>query len=86
MFALHGLEDVAEKLSVHAAKGEWSEMFGLVTDEILQTFCLVTDAVSLPAKLQERYAGIADRLTLYTPFVPGEKDDFWKMMVKEFNR
>jgi probable F420-dependent oxidoreductase len=84
VFALHGWEGVAEKLSAHAAKGEWGEMFGLVTDEILNTFCLVTDAESLPSKLQERYANIADRLTLYTPFVPGEKDDFWKMLVDAF--
>ncbi len=84
VFALHGLEDVAEELSVHAAKGEWGEMFGLVTDEILHTFCLVTDAELLPAKLQERYGDIADRLTLYTPFVPGEKDGFWKKMVEAF--
>jgi probable F420-dependent oxidoreductase len=84
VFALHGWEDVAEKLSAHAAKGEWGEMFGLVTDEILGTFCLVTDAESLPAKLQERYEGLADRLTLYTPFTPGEKDDFWKRLVNAF--
>ena len=84
VFALHGWEDVAEKLSAYAAKGEWGEMFGLVTDEILHTFCLVTDAESLPGKLKERYQGIADRLTLYTPFVPSEKDDFWKKMVEAF--
>jgi len=84
VFALHGWEEVAEQLSAHAAKSEWGEMFGLVTDEILNTFCLVTDAESLPAKLQERYAGIADRLTLYTPFTPGEKDEFWKRMVEAF--
>ena len=85
VFALHGWEEVAEKLSAHAAKGEWGEMFGLVTDEILHTFCLVTDADSLPAKLQERYAGIADRLTLYTPFVPGEKDEFWRGLVQKMS-
>ena len=84
VFALHGWEAVAEKLSSHAARGEWGEMFGLITDEILDTFCLVTDAESLPEKLQERYAGIADRLTLYTPFMPGEKDDSWKRMVEAF--
>jgi len=84
VFALHGWEDVAEKLSAHAAKGEWGEMFSLVTDEILETFCLVTDQESLPAKMKERYQGIADRLTLYTPFMPGEKDDFWKNLVGSF--
>jgi len=84
VFALHGWEDVAEKLSGHAAKGEWSEMFSLITDEILETFCLVTDQESLPAKMKERYQGIADRLTLYTPFTPGEKDDFWKKLLSAF--
>ena len=84
VFGLHGWEDVAEKLSEHAARGEWGEMFGLVTDGILETFCLVTDEDSLPVKLKERYEGIADRLTLYTPFTPGEKDDFWKQLVAAF--
>jgi probable F420-dependent oxidoreductase len=84
VFALHGWEDVAEKLSSLAARKEWGEMFGLVTDEILETFCLVTDAKSLPEKLKARYEGIANRLTLYTPFTPGEKDEFWKKMVAEF--
>jgi len=84
VFALHGWEDVAAKLSSHAARGEWGEMFGLVTDEILETFCLVSDAEALPGKLKERYEGLADRLTLYTPFMPGEKDEFWKRLVEAF--
>ena len=75
---------MAEQLSAHAARGEWGEMFGLITDDILRAFCLVTDEVSLPAQLQERYAGIADRLTLYTPFIPGEKDEYWKELVAAF--
>ena len=84
VFALHGWEDVAEQLSVHAAKGEWGEMFGLITDDILRTFCVVSDEAGLPAAVKERYEGIADRLSLYTPFVPGEKDAFWKGMVGAF--
>jgi len=84
VFALHGLEDVAEQLSVHAAKGEWGEMFGLITDDILSTFCVVSDEAGLPAALKERYEGLADRLSLYTPFVPGERDVFWKRLVGAF--
>jgi probable F420-dependent oxidoreductase len=84
VFALHGWEDVAEKLSSLAARKEWGEMFGLITDEILETFCLVTEADSLPEKLKARYEGLVDRLTLYTPFVPGEKDEFWKQVVAAF--
>ena len=81
---LHGWADVAEKLSVHAAKGEWAEMPMLITDEMLNEFCLVTDEHGLVEGLKKRYDGIADRLTLYTPFVPGEKDEWWKGLARSF--
>jgi len=82
---LHGWSDVAEKLSAHAARSEWAEMPMLITDEILNEFCLVTEEDKLASELKNRYDGIADRLTLYTPFVPGERDDWWKELTKEFN-
>jgi probable F420-dependent oxidoreductase len=82
---LHGWGDVAEKLSMHAAKGEWMEMPMLITDEMLNEFCLVTDENGLADALKKRYNGIADRLTIYTPFVPGEKDDWWRGLTGSFN-
>ena len=33
---------------------------------------------SLTIDLKKRYEGIADRITLYTPFVSNEKDDSWQ--------
>jgi probable F420-dependent oxidoreductase len=89
---LHGWSGIAETLSAHAAKGEWAEMPMLITDEMLNEFCLVTDDPSsgsgqgLADGLKKRYDGIADRLTLYTPFVPGEKDEWWRGLSKEINR
>ena len=82
---LHGWAGTAEKLSGFAAKGEWAEMPMLITDEMLHEFCLVTDETNLAATLKKRYEGIADRLTLYTPFVPKEKDGWWKQLTKQFN-
>ena len=82
---LHGWSGIAEQLSVHAAKGEWAEMPMLITDEILNEFCLVTDEDKLSSELKKRYDGIADRLTLYTPVVPGERDEWWKKLTAEFN-
>jgi probable F420-dependent oxidoreductase len=81
---LHGWSAVAEKLSAHAARGEWTEMPMLITDEILSEFCLVTDESKLTDELKKRYAGIADRLTLYTPFVPGERDEWWRGLAKSY--
>lgn len=81
---LHGWGSVAEKLSAHAARGEWSEMPTLITDEMLTDFCLITDEDKLADELKNRYEGIAGRLSLYTPFVPGEKDARWINLAKEF--
>lgn len=82
----HGWGEVAEKLSAHAARGEWTEMPMLITDEMLGEFCLVTEEESLADELKKRYDGIADRLTLYTAFVPGEKDDWWKKLSEYFRK
>jgi probable F420-dependent oxidoreductase len=81
---LHSWAGVAEKLSAHAARGEWAEMPTLITDEMLSEFCLMTDEDKLADELKKRYEGIADRLTLYTPFVPGKRDDWWKRIANSF--
>ena len=82
---LHGWAGVAEKLSAHAAKGEWAEMPMLITDEMLDEFCLMTEESKLTDELKKRYEGIADRLAVYTPFVAGQRDDWWKGLAGSFN-
>ena len=81
----HGWGETAEKLSVFAAKGEWAEMPMLITDEMLNEFCLITTQENLANDLKKRYDGIADRLTLYTPFVPKEKDEWWSELTIAFS-
>jgi probable F420-dependent oxidoreductase len=82
---LHGWAGIAETLSAHASKGKWAEMPMLITDEILNEFCLVTEESKLAGELRRRYAGIADRLTVYAPFVPDEKIR-WGRLVQEFRK
>lgn len=82
---LHGWGGTAEKLSAHASKGEWAEMPMLITDEMLGEFCLRTTNGNPASGLKSRYGGLADRLTLYTPFVPGEKDAWWRELIEKFN-
>jgi len=83
VMALHGWEEVAERLSALAARGRWDEMPALVSDEMLATFATIASPAELAAALRERYAGLADRLALYTPFVPGQRDAFWKALLAE---
>ena len=82
---LHGWGGTAEKLSALAVRGGWAEMPALVSDEILSAFVTESDTPqALAAALKERYAALADRLTLYIPFVPGEKDDWWQALNAKF--
>jgi probable F420-dependent oxidoreductase len=83
VMALHGWEEIAERLSGHAARAEWGEMPGLISDEMLAEFAVLASPADLPAALMERYAGLADRLGLYLPFVPGQRDAFWKNLVSQ---
>src|SRR6266498_4427656 len=82
---LHGWSSVAEQLSAHAARGEWAEMPMLITDEMLHEFCLLTEEHKLADELRKRYDGIADRLAIYTPFVPGDRDEWWSELTKGIN-
>lgn len=84
VMALHGWESAAERLSTLAARGEWSSMPSILTDEMLETLCLIVDQGNVGEALKERYAGIADRISIYTPFSPGQRDGFWKHLVASF--
>jgi probable F420-dependent oxidoreductase len=75
---LHGWAEVADRLSGLARRGAWTEMAAQIDDEMLRTFAVVADPGDLAAALRERYHGLADRLTLYLPFRPGERDLFWQ--------
>lgn len=82
---LHGWSGTGEKLSALAARGEWAEMPGLVSDEMLSAFMTKADSPqALAAALKQRYASLADRLTLYLPFRPGEKDAWWRELIEAF--
>jgi probable F420-dependent oxidoreductase len=79
---LHGWEETARQLSALAARGQWAGMAGLISDEILNECALVSPAADLPAALAQRYRGVVDRLGLYLPFIPGARDDFWKLVLR----
>jgi hypothetical protein len=52
---------------------------------MLREFAVVAKEDKLADELKKRYQGIADRLTLYTPFVPGEKDEWWEKIIGDLN-
>jgi hypothetical protein len=57
-------------------------MAGLISEEMLREFAVIASPADLPADLMKRYRGVVDRLGLYIPFVPGERDEFWKNLLQ----
>lgn len=85
VMALHGWNNQAESLSSLAARGKWSEMPVVISDDMLAVFTTIASSNNLAAKLKERYQKIADRLNLYMPFVPGERDSFWRNLINAWS-
>jgi probable F420-dependent oxidoreductase len=81
VMALHGWQDTAQQLSGLAARGAWADMPALITDDMLAQFAVIADPDNLSAALHARYQGLVDRLGVYIPFMPGERDEFWKSLL-----
>jgi len=85
VMALHGWEETAVQLSALASKQEWFAMSPLISDEMLETFAVVQPLEKLADALIERYEGIADHLTVYIPYQPDERNDFWTELRRKIN-
>jgi probable F420-dependent oxidoreductase len=78
----HGWEEVGERLGKLARDKRWEEMPELITDEMLRAFAVEAAPGEVGDALKERYEGLIDRVSLYMPFIPGEKDEFWRVVVE----
>jgi len=57
-------------------------MPALINDEMLGAFPMEAGSNEIGPALRERYEGLIDRFALYLPFAPGERDEFWRTVVK----
>src|SRR5829696_2478913 len=78
----HGWEEVGERLGTMAREKKWREMPALITDEMLAEFAVEAAPDEIGPALKERYEGLIDRVSLYLPFAPGERDEFWQTVVE----
>jgi probable F420-dependent oxidoreductase len=78
----HGWEDIGERLGTMAREKKWREMPALITDEMIAAFAVEAAPDEIGTALKERYEGLIDRVALYLPFVPGERDEFWRTVVE----
>jgi hypothetical protein len=53
---------------------------------MLEHFCVIASEADLADAIKDRYQGLLDRITLYTPFEPGQDTGKWKALVHAFKQ
>ena len=64
---LHGLGALQDELNAMSKQGRWEEMGELVTDDVLDLFAVVAEPEDLADAVAERFGGLVQRLSFYTP-------------------
>ena len=86
VFELEGWGDVADRLKLLAARGQWNEMPNLIDDEMLERFAVRGTWAELPGEVLKKYDRLLDRVSYYFPLVPGENEHKWRATVAGFKR
>ncbi len=60
----HGWGDLQPELNALSKRGEWAAMSALVTDEVVDEFCVVAPPDALPDAIRRRYGDLVDRVSL----------------------
>jgi probable F420-dependent oxidoreductase len=68
---LHGWGDLETELNTLSKRGEWDEMGRLIDDDVLDAFAVKGTPEEIPTLLRQRFGGVIDRISLYTPFKSG---------------
>jgi probable F420-dependent oxidoreductase len=77
----HGWGETSHRLNEKAAKGDWTGMASLVTDEMLQVYAVEGTYEQVPELLKKKYTGTIDRLSFYMPIRPGADDMVWSRLI-----
>ena len=64
VLAVHGWEDLGRKLHEMSKQGRWEDMAAEVSDEVLDTFAVTASYSDLATRVEERFGGVTDSLTL----------------------
>jgi probable F420-dependent oxidoreductase len=85
VFELHGWHGVSQRLTELQRAGDIAGMANTITDEMLAVYAVTGTWDELPARIVEKYRGIADRLILYFATEAWEKGpqqwERWQQMI-----
>ena len=65
---IHGWGGLQDELNTLSKQGKWVEMGNLITDDILNTFAVVTEPEKVAPELHRRYGDVISRISFYAPY------------------
>ncbi|HVV29411.1 MAG TPA: TIGR03617 family F420-dependent LLM class oxidoreductase [Mycobacteriales bacterium] len=65
---LHGWGPLQIELNALTKANRWSEMGGLITDDVLNAFAVVGEPDEIAPEMLRRYGDLWSRMSLYTPY------------------
>jgi probable F420-dependent oxidoreductase len=77
----HGWGETCFRLNEKAAKGDWTGMASLITDEMLEVYAVEGTYDEVPDLLRKKYGDVLDRFAFYMPMRPGAEDEIWRRLV-----
>jgi probable F420-dependent oxidoreductase len=81
VLAAHGLDELTPRLHERSLKGDWKGMADLITDDVLELFCVSGRLDTIGVRIRERYDGLYDRTQLYPSFAPSLDDPRWPDLI-----
>jgi probable F420-dependent oxidoreductase len=76
-----GWGDLQPELNLLSKRGKWTEMSGLISEEMLEAIAVCAPPGQLAARLRERTRGVSDRLSLVAPWAPDPAR--WSDLIRE---
>jgi len=64
---VHGWGALQDELNALSKQGRWSDMATLITDDVLDVFCVSGPPTQAGADIVRRFGGLVDRVSFYTP-------------------
>ncbi|MBI4338098.1 MAG: TIGR03617 family F420-dependent LLM class oxidoreductase [Chloroflexi bacterium] len=86
VMGLHGWEQAALDLHRLSVEGHWEKMPGLVTDQMLDAFCVIGTYDDIVSRLRARYGGWATRISFPLPLDSTSDDSRIQGIVNEIHQ
>ena len=84
VLAVHGLDELGQKLNVMSKAGKWDEMAGEISDDVLRLFAAVATHRDLAREIERRFGGVSDSVGLSGGY--GTRQDIPPDLVQDIRR